>query len=396
MSPAGRFLEDVDPRPHGCEHSPVRTALLLTLLLAFVAPRSALAVDAPPTVAALLEQGREALERKAYSQAEQLFRKALEQAPADPILHNEVGVALFQQGAYAAAQPEFEKATGGDPNFAHAWANLAETLRRLRQFRQAAVAYSRFLGLEKGDRYGLFGLGLAFEGYEAYDKALQTLGIASRAAQGDSKLLARINGALRRIREIAAGGKQSPVARGDAHLAAGRLVDAMAAYERGLREKPDDGVLIARRGLVMAIRGDFAAALVELRKGVLLAPEEPVGRGALAMVEAEFPSQAPVAAGEPLELVLTDRAALAKKELSQAEGPALVALRGEATLRLGLVAAAKGDLEAAKDERIATAALAEVLDLEGDATGAKAQRARAKSPVGAADLPVWRRSLLRK
>lgn len=379
---------------------PLATSCCALLVLALTCT-SAIAQETPPTtqssLAERLSQGRRLLQSGAHVRAEQIFRAIIEQDPNNAVAQNELGVALFQQGAYKAATVPFRAAVKLDAKLSHAWANLAEAQRLSRDFKRAALSYHRFLQLEKGDRYGVYGLALCFEGYEQFDKALRTLQVAEKASQKDPQLLARINIAVRRVRRLMAEARLPLLERGDAQLMAGRWDDALRMYERGLTETEGDAVLLGRRGIVKAILGDLAAARADLEAALLADPSSAVTRAAYALVlDAQGLVDTPPEAGSGPAMLRADRAAAAFRAFSQvlAAGEDRVASagRGEAALRLGQVEDALQDFGTAGD----AAGTAEIHVLRGDPNAAReaADSIAAGAPPALEDLPVWRRTLL--
>ena len=375
----------------------------MRLLAAVVLLATSAMAQTPPAddAATLLAEGRRQLATGAAGRAADLFRQAIDKEPGNAVLHNELGVALFQQGASEAAIAPLMKAVKLDPTLANAWANLGEAERRAKHFKPAAVAFHRYLELRKGDKYGLYGLALSFEGYEAFDKALQTLNVAEKQTADDPRLLSRIRTARARVQEKVAAAKLPATERGDALFRAGRWADALAVYERGLRDKADDATLLGRRGLVRAVLGDLDAARHDFEDALRRDPAEEVAAAAYALLadasgEPGVPDADP---GQGRSLLAVDRAAMAHRAFRRGlvGEPGNVAFRmlhGEAALRLGLVDEALQDFSG--DVEGAAAGRAEVHLLRGEAAEAEEAAGEANAPVPLADLPVWRRSLLER
>ncbi len=370
------------------------------IAVAVLLPLSAAAqkIEVPPKIQAILDEGRRQLQDEAFTKAEATFKRATEQHPGNPILWNELGVATFQRNAPAAAIPAFRKAVKLDPKFAHAWANLAEAQRQAKRYKQAALSFHKFLQLRKGDRYGVYGLGLAFEGYESFDKALKTLQVAERAAANDKRLLARVNRAIKRVQRKMAEAKLSYLDRGDARLAAGEWAEALQLYEKGLKKKKGDAALLGRRGIVKAILGDVAAARSDLKAALLKAPGDEIIRGAyVLLLDYEgAPDPTPAAGTDHGGGMLgADRAALAWRAFAAelAAGTAAArAKRGEAALRLGLLGDAEEDFAGGGDDPALALGRAELHWIRGQE--AEAEEEAGVLPGSVKDLPVWRRSLL--
>jgi tetratricopeptide (TPR) repeat protein len=88
------------------------------------------------------------LQAKKYQQAEPLFRTLLQQNASDPDLHYGLGLALLYQLKYAAAESELLQAVKLKPDFADAYAYLADAARENKDYPlaiQALDARARFL-----------------------------------------------------------------------------------------------------------------------------------------------------------------------------------------------------------------------------------------------------------
>lgn len=72
-----------------------------------------------------------------FAEAEKHCRKAIEMAPGNAALHNNLGVMLFEQGSREEAVAEFRKALAIDPNLRDAREGL-ETAERESSRKEAA------------------------------------------------------------------------------------------------------------------------------------------------------------------------------------------------------------------------------------------------------------------
>lgn len=335
-------------------------------------------------VTAPIQQARQLLAKEKSGKAITLLQAQVDAEPTNALLHNELGAAFFQRNDLRNASLSFESSVKADPNLAHAWANLGEARRLSKKYRKAALAFHRFLSLRKGDRYGLYGLALSFEGYEAYDKALRTLGIAEREAQSDRPLLARINLSRRRIQEKIREADLPVLVRGDTRFVAGRYKAAAAIYAKGVKASPRDAVLRGRLGLTLAIMGDVKRGLPQLRAALNIDPNEAVSMYAYAQLSN------PESTGDGLtvsDLLQSDRAALALVRV-----PTVPSVqRSEAHLRMGQLDNA---YVSAPKKEAGAGARAEVHVLRGEQTEAEAQLKAAKLPSTPSNLLLWRRSLL--
>ncbi len=102
----------------------------------------------------LRREGDRQYEQGNFREAEQAYRQAAEQAPADPAITFNTGNALYRQGNYAAAEPLFDRAaqTAQEPaKKADAWHNLGNTFLQQQKFQEAVQAYENSLRNRPGD-----------------------------------------------------------------------------------------------------------------------------------------------------------------------------------------------------------------------------------------------------
>ena len=82
-----------------------------------------------------------------HAEAVSLFRQALVQSPADPLILNNLGSSLRGQGDFEAALQAFERACELQPTLAAAWFNLGKTLKFRARIPEARQALLRALEL---------------------------------------------------------------------------------------------------------------------------------------------------------------------------------------------------------------------------------------------------------
>jgi len=348
----------------------------------------------------LIAQGRRLLKMHSFSQGEELFRRALKKKPRSAVAHNELGVAMFQQDAVEVAVASFKEAIKIEPKMQHAWGNLAEAYRRAKNYKEGARAFHYFLGLSKGDPYGLLGLGLCFEGYYQLEKSLKTLQIAAKGAREYRLLLSRVHRAIKRVKFKIKEAKLPILRRVDAMILAGQLEEAMGLLGRGMKSK-NQPAFVGRRGLVKAIMGDMNGARTDLESALLGNAKDNVAAGAYVLVlDVLLAGSSPTFDGARAGVLLNeDRPALAYKAFNAALTSGDVKEvykqgRGESALRMGLFEDAQADLAGTSEQN--AAALAELQALQGKNSDAQAGIKKAKLPLTLAELPVWRRSILLK
>lgn len=218
-------------------------------------------------------RGTRALDARRWPEAIALFRRGLELSPQDPILHLNLGTALYLSGETASAVGQFEEAVRLLPGYPKAH----------------------------------FTLGVIFDAAGRDDDAVTHL---TRAVSGDPGLTdARLTLA-------------------DALRRTGRVDAALAHYDAILRE--DASASQARFGQAMALvrAGRFAEARASLERGASDFPDQPGFAHALARVLAAAPDdrvrdgRRALALAEALRArfespALTETAAMAQAELGQ-------------------------------------------------------------------------------
>ena len=240
-------------------------------------------------------RGTRALDARRWAEAAALFRKGLELSPADPILHSNLGTALFLSGDEAAAVPQFEEALRLLPGYAKAHFNLGVIFdaagrddEAVAHLAQAVASDPALVDARLTLADALRRTGRPEAALEHYAAILRTDPGASRARFGQAMALVR----LRRFGEarasLEAGTAAYPDQPGFAH-----------ALARVLAAAPDDGVREGRRALAIA-------------DGLRARYRSPAVTETVAMAQAEV--------GQFTEAVATQRAAIA--EARQAGLPA--------------------------------------------------------------------------
>jgi tetratricopeptide (TPR) repeat protein len=121
-----------------------------------------------------------ALQSGDLAQAEQLYRKALEQNPADLDAHLNLGTALQSLGKQAEAAAQFEAALALDPNNADTRLKLGNTLAAQGKLIEAGLQYEQSLALQPGNAHAHMNLGNVLQSLSrpsdailCYDRAIQ-------------------------------------------------------------------------------------------------------------------------------------------------------------------------------------------------------------------------------
>ena len=169
-------------------------------------------VDAMQLFAAVLSH------RGLYTEAVQLLREAIRQAPGHAHIHNNLGIALHQLQKSHEAVSEFKKALQIRPDFAKAHNNLGIALMTLGHLDKAITACRQAIRLQ-GD----------------FKEAYNNLGLALKK-KGD-------------------------------------LGNAVASYERAVNLDPEYAEALSNLGMVLIAQGRFKEAVGNLQKAVSLVPD---------------------------------------------------------------------------------------------------------------------------
>lgn len=96
----------------------------------------------------LKSEGNGAMARKEYSQAIELYTKALEIAPANPIYLSNRAAAFSAAGQHEKAADDAELATAVDPKYSKAWSRLGLARFDMGDYNAAKEAYEKGIGAE--------------------------------------------------------------------------------------------------------------------------------------------------------------------------------------------------------------------------------------------------------
>lgn len=221
------------------------------------------------------KQAIEQLERGRLEAAEQLLHEAIGFDPALAEAHYRLGWIYEQRGALVDAADCHELAVHFEPENIQAHAALAALHRLQRRHANALEHYQRVVELNPDDAAAHTNLCLALHELAAYETAryhgeraiaidpklpeahhnlglvLRELGDAALAVQHFQRALE-----LKARAEIAAG-------LAHAYRDLGRLKEAIAAYDRALRLKPDLGDAIINRAYAFLLNGDYRRGWAE-------------------------------------------------------------------------------------------------------------------------------------
>jgi tetratricopeptide (TPR) repeat protein len=339
----------------------------------------------------LVERARSQLERNLVDLAIDTYARALEEYPAYPLVHNEIGSIYTKQGDLARARASFEKAVALDPGFAVAWSNLGEVLRRLKLKEDAIAAFGKAIAADPKDAPSYYALAALWKAQKKDAEALWAIeqylksaadpqskqvkqaqsvaahlvgqGIKPLGPAGTPPLETPLEPVVAAVEPGEDGaltlepGEPGSLAShaGDIEFAERHYLEALEKYHGLLGKHPDDLTLLYKLGATHGVLGQYREAIRVWRRAALLAPareifRQQIGLAAIQLhkrghLRLEVPSQdASIEAGR--KALLAGQPAQALEALRGLEDPEAGYLRGEALLRLGLYMEARDELQA--------------------------------------------------
>ena len=196
------------------------------------------------------------------AEAESLYRQILVAAPNHPQVLNALGTVLAAAGRLSQARDVFAQASGADPQFAEAWANLAKVDEQTDRLDDAIVALRRAVELQSD--------------IGAYQRRL---GVCL-GKKGD------LSSAIDHLRAAVELDPQSDETFDDLTLAfrkAGRFDELIESCRRRLQQRPDNAQVLASLAEGMGQLGQFEQTAEIWRRVIEIDPESPDHHGSMAM-----------------------------------------------------------------------------------------------------------------
>jgi tetratricopeptide (TPR) repeat protein len=122
--------------------------------------------------------------RGALQEAESFLRRAIDAAPREAAVYNNLGSVVYAAGNRAAAETAYRKAIELKPDYAEAHFNLGIVLRDLGRAEDALVAYRRALQLRPGYAAAQIQIGAALSDAGRAEEAIAQLEATARANPG--------------------------------------------------------------------------------------------------------------------------------------------------------------------------------------------------------------------
>ncbi|HKW81161.1 MAG TPA: tetratricopeptide repeat protein [Casimicrobiaceae bacterium] len=217
------------------------------------------------------------------AEAEALYRRILEQDPANADALHLMGVVQHQQGRFPAAVETILRSIAANPDHPGGHLNLGLALQKLRRFDEALASYDRALELRPRYPEALLNRGNALRDMRRYDDALASyqralslrpdyveallnLGNTERDAGRYEQALQSFDRAL----SARPGYLEAHLNRGDALQELKRHEEALASYDRALALKADYAPALTNRGAVLGELRRLDAALASLDRALAI------------------------------------------------------------------------------------------------------------------------------
>jgi len=113
------------------------------------------------TIDELFQQGKVAIESRNYSQAESIYRQAIQLYPNNAGAYYGLGIALRDQKKLEEAIASYRRAIQLDPNNAAAYYGVGIALRDQKKLEEAIASYRRAIQLDPNNAAAYIGLGIA-------------------------------------------------------------------------------------------------------------------------------------------------------------------------------------------------------------------------------------------
>jgi Tfp pilus assembly protein PilF len=180
------------------------------------------------------------------------YRKILALWPKVAEVHNNLGIALCQQGQFDEARPRFEQALALRPDFAEAHNNLGNLLRQQGKFAEAQARFEQAIALRPDYAEAYNNLGYTLDQLGKRDEAAaryrQALALRPNDADAHNNL-------------------------GNVLLSQGRLDDAAAHYQQALALRPDCAEACNNLGTVCWHQSKFEQAIARFKQAIALRPD---------------------------------------------------------------------------------------------------------------------------
>jgi len=214
-----------------------------------------------------------------------LFEHALRVTANNYVAHNNLGIALYDQGRVEEAMAHYAEALRIQPNFSLAHCNLADALAKLGRFDEAKDEYARTLAINPADVRAHVNLGVVFaeqgkyrEAVPHYRRALtlepdnadahNNLGVALEELGSYQEAVMHLRWAL----DAGAAGERVHSNLGIALAKQGRLNEAIKEFEKALALDPGSERAHNNLGYALLQQGQIDAAITQFTRALQINP----------------------------------------------------------------------------------------------------------------------------
>jgi len=180
-----------------------------------------------------------------------LFEHALEATANNYIAHNNLGMALAEEGRHDEAMRQYLLASEVNPNFAKAHFNLGAASYEKGRAAEAVVHYLRALHLDPEWQEAHYNVGIALASVGQLDEAVHHYGEALRIDPRDARSLNNLANVL---------------------VKQGKMDEAIRRYSEALQADPDDAAAHNNLGATLASQRRFGEAILHFRRALELEP----------------------------------------------------------------------------------------------------------------------------
>jgi len=244
--------------------------------------------EPPAAVAALFEQGVQALKAGRLDEAETAFRRVLQQGGNRAYVHNNLAITYQQQGKHAEAVAECREAIRLDPAYAPPRVVLGGSLLALGRVAEATTELERGVKRLPKERAGREQLARAYTRGGQPAAAVEQYRALREMAPDDPEYAYQLgraylrlsDWAMRRLREINPGSARIYQALGHNYRVQGRADLAVRAFERAAQADPRLPEIHLALAQIHLEQKNYGEARKEIDRELAIVPES---AGALAL-----------------------------------------------------------------------------------------------------------------
>jgi len=202
----------------------------------------------PKSVASWTSRGRALNYLERHEEALESFQKAIDLDPKSAATWTNRGRALHYLEHHEEALESFQKAIDLDPKSADAWTSRGHSLRERERYEEALTSCKRALEI---DSSALNCYALTLSLLQEFEKAIAAIDKAIHLEPEETVLKAN---------------------RGILLARAGRYIEALAACEQAIKQDPNDESVYYAKACYYALQDDLELAIEHLQKAIAIAP----------------------------------------------------------------------------------------------------------------------------